>query len=1105
MSVQPADIFISHASEDKEEIARPLAEALRQRGLIVWYDDYVLRLGDSLREVIDRGLSSSRFGVVILSTAFFSKEWPQRELNGLLARETTHGTKVLLPVWHRVTAEEVARFSPLLVDKLSVSTALGLDVVVLKILEVIEQGRKIPELQPASSPRREPSLPMGGQTKASEATPKRAPDKAPTKATPPLPQSSPPATLCRPTVLLGLGGTGHDLLLQVKKRLIERFGKVPPCISLLSIDTTEPDRSVLQTSDGRAVELDPVAERFVIQTKNWKYHVYSANEHIAQWWPPNTADSAMTAGATQIRPRGRLAFFAKYADIIRMLKKIASRVTNDLNLDKLDDLGIRLSDRLGVDVYILSSLAGGTGSGMLLDVAFNIRRHYDFTTSITGVLVLPRVFNQYPGIRQNSNTYATLKEIEFFTKIRPGQSFTIDYGGDNSVTVMRPPFDTTFLVDSINEQGSLVPRDDLFSIVGEGVYLLMASRFDTEISNDLDNIEGTLRARGPIRARSVAYCSFGVAALTINQAAEAKGALVSALGLVEQLLDYYQAGEAEEAPIDFVPHAVIDNLLSSAQRLQGSPIDVSLSVLAVPKERGRILSDLKARYDRRRREIEGSVAIAVHDAEATALAEVNRRGREWWLGRTGSLGGWGKIARRAPASIEDLDFRINVLKQEAAEKGRMLGQLRGKGEGVRSQIEQATEPKRYLFQGRLFTIGGLIRRMSYLFSGELTAYCELEARRAAIRLLEAAKESLREYERSAREVISKLEVAKYSLMSHGAEMGHEETRNLFEYTIHPSKQTVEVSLSMFIEWFNGQYGSFEALKSRSSEEITQLIYSFVVDGRTRRQNGTIEAALTKGGEEATKLILNRFFDLASPLWSLDESEIPLTYDTILEISCYGVFDAEKYPLKELHESGLESRSVPRFASLFQHDRITLFRVKAGVPLFALGGLEELEKAYYQQTHRATCHADARWQSFPDLIPARNKAMFHEVRSMNLLWFVVALASSPFGIFVEEGGFYFSQAEKPAEPRTLLGDSFSSAFSKFSKSKRLVKRVEKKVREAINVTPEWEVREALETQLTLLREGRMGRWKGFEETGLLETAILMLDEFMEKPSSFPRIE
>lgn len=130
------DVFISHASEDKDAIARPLAEALRGKGLRVWYDDFSLRLGDSLRQSIDRGLARSRFGVVILSAYFFEKHWPQQELNGLATREV-NGEKVILPVWHGVGFTEVRSYSVTLADRLAVQTKDGLGHVVQKIMEAI--------------------------------------------------------------------------------------------------------------------------------------------------------------------------------------------------------------------------------------------------------------------------------------------------------------------------------------------------------------------------------------------------------------------------------------------------------------------------------------------------------------------------------------------------------------------------------------------------------------------------------------------------------------------------------------------------------------------------------------------------------------------------------------------------------------------------------------------------------------------------------------------------------------------------------------------------------------------------------------------------------
>lgn len=122
------DFFVSHASEDKNLIARPLAHALQASKFRVWYDEFSLRVGDSLLQSINRGLADSRYGVVILSPAFLSKAWTQNELGGIWARETAT-TKVLLPVWHQVTAADVALRSPMLADRVAVLTTRGLHAV----------------------------------------------------------------------------------------------------------------------------------------------------------------------------------------------------------------------------------------------------------------------------------------------------------------------------------------------------------------------------------------------------------------------------------------------------------------------------------------------------------------------------------------------------------------------------------------------------------------------------------------------------------------------------------------------------------------------------------------------------------------------------------------------------------------------------------------------------------------------------------------------------------------------------------------------------------------------------------------------------------------
>ncbi len=116
------DVFISHASEDKDTIVRSLAGELVGLGLRVWYDEFTLRIGDSLRQKIDKGLAKSRVGLVVLSPSFVSKGWTNYELDGIVTL-TVSGEQILLPIWHNITKQEVIDFSPSLADKVARSTA----------------------------------------------------------------------------------------------------------------------------------------------------------------------------------------------------------------------------------------------------------------------------------------------------------------------------------------------------------------------------------------------------------------------------------------------------------------------------------------------------------------------------------------------------------------------------------------------------------------------------------------------------------------------------------------------------------------------------------------------------------------------------------------------------------------------------------------------------------------------------------------------------------------------------------------------------------------------------------------------------------------------
>ena len=125
-------IFISHASEDKDDIARPLAEALMREDFQVWFDEYSLMVGDSLKESIEEGIRTCDFGIVLLSHHFFSKPWPRAELNALFGREMGR-QRLILPIWHKIDRKHIDSHSPFLLDKLALNSEEGVEELVRKI------------------------------------------------------------------------------------------------------------------------------------------------------------------------------------------------------------------------------------------------------------------------------------------------------------------------------------------------------------------------------------------------------------------------------------------------------------------------------------------------------------------------------------------------------------------------------------------------------------------------------------------------------------------------------------------------------------------------------------------------------------------------------------------------------------------------------------------------------------------------------------------------------------------------------------------------------------------------------------------------------------
>jgi hypothetical protein len=132
--------FISHDSRDKELIAGPLAIQLQRFMCPVWYDDFSLRVGDSLRESIESGLKECPKCVLVLTPNFLSNEgWTKREYDSIFTRELVEKQKVILPVWHNVGRDDVFKYSMILADRVAAQWSLGVEEVARRLMRSLGQ------------------------------------------------------------------------------------------------------------------------------------------------------------------------------------------------------------------------------------------------------------------------------------------------------------------------------------------------------------------------------------------------------------------------------------------------------------------------------------------------------------------------------------------------------------------------------------------------------------------------------------------------------------------------------------------------------------------------------------------------------------------------------------------------------------------------------------------------------------------------------------------------------------------------------------------------------------------------------------------------------
>ena len=296
------------------------------------------------------------------------------------------------------------------------------------------------------------------------------------------------------TLYVGLGGTGVSTLLKVKKCFIDSYGEIPPMIGFLAIDTDGAANNKSVTSNqGENIKLSPT--ELLVCTVRGALNVYHSNPKTYDWVPLKNIDklsSIQGGGAGQVRSNGRFIAYYNNQSIKSNIQSVVTKIHQLIPHGSKYEVDTNVGGiEYPANINVFASIAGGTGSGMLIDVLSIIRQALNQQAQAFKLypwIILPEVFkamNLGPSMANVLyNSYGALRSLDYIMHYDP-KSPAINFGYSK---VEEPLFDYAYIINNMNQAGvSFDSLDDLIDVVAKSAFL-PANKMGDDLQSPFDNI-----------------------------------------------------------------------------------------------------------------------------------------------------------------------------------------------------------------------------------------------------------------------------------------------------------------------------------------------------------------------------------------------------------------------------------------------------------------------------------------------------------------------------------------------------------------------------------------------------------------------------------------